>query len=229
MKENKFIHSFHNMRSGSRLLVSVACAGLTFFLTKEKSYPVQFMSVWITFALVNLILFWITIITANPAEIKGIARNQDSSRSLIFLVVICASFISLFAIVLLLRILPNREDAGYYFHVSLSVASVISSWSLIHTIFTFRYAHLFYTSKSVDDGIKKENVGGLVFPNDDKPDYLDFAYFAFVIGMTFQVSDVQISSTHIRRLALLHGLLSFAYNTVILALSINIISGLIQG
>lgn len=188
----------------------------------------QFMSVWISFALTNLILFWITIITANPDEIKHIARKQDSSRAVIFLVVIIASFISLFAIILLLRILPTSKEAGYYYHVALSVASVISSWGLIHTIFTFRYAHLFYTSKAEDDGIKKDQVGGLLFLDDDEPDYMDFAYFAFVIGMTFQVSDVQVSSSHIRRLALLHGLLSFMYNTVILALSINIISGLIQ-
>lgn len=70
------------------------------------------MSVWISFAAVNLILFWITIITANPEEIKRIARNQDSSRTLIFLVVIIDSFISLFAIVLLLRILPNANETG---------------------------------------------------------------------------------------------------------------------
>lgn len=227
-KENKFIHSFHKMSATIRLLIAMASAVIAFFVTTSKSSSVQFMSVWISFAAVNLILFWITIITANPEEIKRIARKQDSSRALIFLVVIIASFISLFAIILLLRILPNANESGYYYHLALSVISVISSWILIHTIFTFRYAHLFYTSKAEDDGIQKEHVGGLLFLNDQEPDYLDFAYFAFVIGMTFQVSDVQVSSSNIRRMTLLHGLLSFGYNTIILALSINIISGLIQ-
>ena len=228
MRDNKFLHSFHKMSATIRLLISVAFAILIFLVTTSKSFSVQFMSVWISFAMINLILFWITIITAHPDEIKQIARKQDSSRALLFLVVLIASFISLFAVILLLRTLPNLKDADYYYHVTLSVASVIGSWFLIHTIFTFRYAHLFYTSKTVDDGINKEHVGGLIFPDDDEPDYIDFAYFAFVIGMTFQVSDVQVSSSHIRRLALLHGLLSFVYNTVILALSINIISGLIK-
>lgn len=228
MKENKFIHSFHKMSATIRLFISMAFTVIAFFATRFESPSVLFMSVWISFAAVNLSLFWITIITATPEEIKRIARKQDSSRTLIFLVVIIASFISLFAIVLLLRILPNANETGYYYHLALSVISVISSWILIHTIFTFRYAHLFYTSKAEDDGIQKEHVGGLLFPNDEQPDYMDFAYFAFVIGMTFQVSDVQVSSSHIRRMALLHGLLSFGYNTIILALSINIISGLIQ-
>jgi uncharacterized membrane protein len=75
---------------------------------------------------------------------------------------------------------------------------------------------------------QKEHKGGLIFPSDDPPDYFDFAYFSFVIGMTWQVSDIQISSRRIRRMVLFHALLSFLYNTVILALTINIISGLIQ-
>lgn len=76
--------------------------------------------------------------------------------------------------------------------------------------------------------MKKQKPGGLEFPNEKKPDYLDFTYFAFVIGMTFQVSDVDITSKRIRRLAWMHGVLSFAFNTIIVALTINIISGLVQ-
>ena len=91
-------------------------------------------------------------------------------------------------------------------------------------VFTLRYAHVFYRSKlEVDvDG----SGGGLIFPGKGNPNYRDFAYFSFIIGMTCQVSDVSVTSHSMRLLALLHGLLSFAFNTVILALSINIISGL---
>jgi uncharacterized membrane protein len=74
----------------------------------------------------------------------------------------------------------------------------------------------------------KEHRGGLDFLNEKRPDYLDFAYFSFVIGMTFQVSDVTVSSSRIRRLVLLHGLISFLFNTIIVALSINIIAGMVQ-
>lgn len=144
MKENRFIHRFHKMPATLRLLISIAFAGIAFLITRyTSSLSVQFMVVWISFAMVNLSLFWVTIITAHPKEIKLIAKKQDSNRTLIFLIVVIASFISLVAIVLLLRILPNSKEAGYYYHIALSVVSVICSWALIHTIFTIRYAHLF--------------------------------------------------------------------------------------
>jgi uncharacterized membrane protein len=107
----------------------------------------------------------------------------------------------------------------------LSVLAVIVSWCLLHTVFTFRYAHLFYHNPNITRLDKQRR--GVLFPDETPPDYLDFAYFAFVIGMTCQVSDVQIASRPIRHLALLHGVLSFGFNTVILALSINLISGLL--
>jgi uncharacterized membrane protein len=106
----------------------------------------------------------------------------------------------------------------------MAVLAVIESWLLIHTVFTLRYAHVFYRLEQEAD--VEGSDGGLIFPGGDNPDYEDFAYFSFVIGMTCQVSDVNITSRFMRRLALLHGLLSFAFNTAILALSINIISGL---
>lgn len=228
MAENKFAHTFHKMSATVRFVIAIAFSGLTYLLTQNKTASVQFMAVWITFAFVNLLFFWLIILTADVNEIKAIAKKQDSSRTFIFLIVVLASFISLLAIVLLLRILPAAQEAAYYYHVALSVASVICSWALIHTIFTFRYAHLFYTCKTEEAGMEKEHRGGLYFPDDEEPDYLDMAYFAFIIGMTFQVSDVQVTSSHIRRLVLIHGILSFMYNTVILALSINIIAGLVQ-
>jgi uncharacterized membrane protein len=182
---------------------------------------------WIGFALSNLIFFWGIIATAEPHEIKLIAKKQDLSRLFIYLFVLFSSFVSLLAVILLLKISPGAKHANYY-HIALSVISVVFSWLLIHTIFTFRYAHLYYTCITTEQGIDNEHIGGLIFPDDDEPDYMDFAYFAFVIGMTFQVSDVQVTSSKIRWIVLLHGFLSFVYNTVILALSINIISGLVQ-
>lgn len=101
---------------------------------------------------------------------------------------------------------------------------MIFSWFLIHTIFAMHYAHSFY--RQIDEG--GDRGDGLNFPGCDEPDFLDFAYFSFVIGMTFQVSDVAITSSRIRRISLVHALLSFLFNTVILALAINIASGLVQ-
>jgi uncharacterized membrane protein len=133
---------------------------------------------------------------------------------------------SLGAILFLLQSTKGHHGAGVAFPVILSLSSVLVSWWLVHTIFTLRYAHLYYSTER-ETGKTKPN-SGLQFPgNEDDPDYLDFVYFSFVIGMTFQVSDVEISSRAIRRMALLHALISFAFNTAIVALSINIISGLV--
>ncbi|WP_413666518.1 DUF1345 domain-containing protein [Mucilaginibacter sp. Mucisp86] len=171
---------------------------------------------------------WIIILTANPAEIRRIASIEDSSRTLIFLFVIVSSLMSLLAIVFLLLSTKNQSDAVVTARVLLAMASVIVSWWLVHTIFTLRYAHMYYTT-APDDDKKLKHLGGLEFPGEEKePDYLDFVYFSFVVGMTFQVSDVEISARSIRRLAWLHGLISFAFNTAIVALSINVISGMIS-
>jgi uncharacterized membrane protein len=228
MNTNHIIHRIQKIPAHFRILISLSVAFITFFFTKKSTPSVQFIQIWISFAFSSLILFWITICTAQRIEVKMMARKQDSSLTIIFFFVLVASVVSLFAIVLLLRGLPDAKQSDYKSHIIFSIVAVVLSWVLIHTIFTFRYAHLFYTCKIEEKKIKKERQGGLIFPNDDPPDYFDFAYFSFVIGMTFQVSDVQITSRYIRRLALLHGMLSFVYNTVILALSINIISGLIE-
>ena len=215
------------MSALTRFFTALAVAFIFLIILRRRTVPVQFMSAWIAFSLVNLIFFWIFMFTVHPREIARIARKQDLSRILIFLVILLASSVSLVAVVLLLRELPTPGQRGYYYHMVLFIASVTCSWFLIHTIFAFRYAHLFYTCK-MDEVIDKECRGGLEFPNDKTPDYLDFAYFSFGLGMTFQVSDVQVTSGIIRRLTLLHSLISFIFNTTFVALIINIIAGLIQ-
>lgn len=227
MNESKLIHRLHKLPATIKFLISLIAAAICYLLMRQESAPVQFMSAWVCFSVVDLGLTWIVMSTAHPQEITIIAKNQDFSRLLIFFIILVASFVSLVAIVLLLRALPSPGQKGYYFHIALFISSVTCSWVLIHTIFTIRYAHLFYTCKK-EEAIDKEHRGGLDFPNEKRPDYFDFAYFSFVIGMTFQVSDVTVSSGIIRRLVLLHGLISFLFNTTIVALIINIIASLIQ-
>lgn len=227
MKENKPIPRLHRLSPLVKFLIALASTAIMLLLVRQRSGPVQFMAAWVCFSMVLLILSWTIMLSIHPREITQIARKQDLGRYLIFLIILVSSFASLVAIVLLLRKLPDPGEQGYYFNVFLSIASIACSWVLIHTIFTSHYAHLFYTCKKEED-IDKEHRGGLDFPNNKAPDYLDFAYFSFVIGMTFQVSDVEVTESHIRRLVLLHGLISFLFNTIILAVSINIIAGIIQ-
>lgn len=212
-----------------RLYISLSISLVVFLAAYERfSAGTHFMITWLTYALSSLTLSWITILTSHPAEVKHDAHAQDSSRTLVFLFAVAAALASLFAIVILLKGSAENMKQDLANQIIIPFACVISSWWLVHTVFTLRYAHFYYCDMEKDDKHKKIKPGGLTFPEENEPDYLDFTYFAFVIGMTFQVSDVQITSKKIRRLAWMHGVLSFAFNTIIVALTINIISGLIQ-
>ncbi len=221
------IQRTYKIPAHKRLMIALFVSLIVFTLSGKTPPAIQFILVWSSFSFSSLILFWITIVKAAAHEVKYIARRQDSSRTIVFIFVLVAAVIGLFAVIFLLRILPDKNAAGYWYHIGFSFISVILSWTLIHTIFTFRYAHLYYSCRREEKDMEKEDEGGLQFPNEDSPDYLDFAYFSFVIGMTFQVSDVAITSRQIRHLALFHGLISFVYNTVIVALSVSIIAGLV--
>jgi uncharacterized membrane protein len=208
-----------------RQIIAVIIAVVTFliFIQHDQSFSTNFIAIWDVYAFIVVLLTWITICTADPRTIQRRARLQDSSRFLIFIFIIIAACISLLAVILVLREHKVLQKVGGL-HMFMAVVAVIESWLLIHTVFTLRYAHVFYRLEREAD---VEGSGkGLIFPGGEKPDYHDFAYFSFVIGMTCQVSDVNVTSRFMRRLVLLHGLLSFAFNTAILALSINIISGL---
>lgn len=217
---------FFRLDAHYRLVISLIVSAIVFFsIRANTSGPSLALSTWIACAATIIVMDWIIILSSHPREVRKIARLQDQSRTFLFLFIIAASVASLFAIILLLKSGKGAEERSA--HILLAIFSVIISWWLLHTIFTLRYAHLFYdTGNATDEG--KKAVGGLGFPGNEEPDYLDFVYFSFIVGMTFQVSDVEISSRRIRRVCILHSLLSFAFNTAILALSINVISGMVS-
>jgi len=219
---------FFRLDAHYRLLISLAVAAAVFFCVRDqKSIPSIALDCWIGCAVTIILLDWIIIFSSHPKEVRKIASLEDSSRTFLFVFILAASIASLIAIILLLKSSKGLSTAEKGGHIVLAIFAVITSWWLLHTIFTLRYAHLYFDGNTDVDGIKK-SVGGLQFPGADEPDYLDFVYFSFIVGMTFQVSDVEISSRRIRRVCLLHSLLSFAFNTAILALSINVISGMVS-
>lgn len=142
------------------------------------------------------------------------ARRRDATTSLIFSMLIAAAFVSLYAILHILDVVKEQHGLPRAGGLALSVITIALSWAFVHMLFAVHYAHCFYLSDS-----------GLKFPagqTDETPDYWDFMYYAFVVGMTFQVSDVQVTSRPMRRLTLAHGIVSFFFNTFILALAVNI-------
>jgi uncharacterized membrane protein len=210
-----------------RLTLGVFLSAVAFFLLQGRIDPAsQVIAVWDVFVAVDLALAWRVIILADPSRLRETAKLQDSSRTAIFAVVLLAACAAFISVAFMLGPSRSTASAGLGLHLALSLIAVVGAWMVVHTLFALRYAHLFYgLSKSAD---RDEPASGLRFPGTLKPDYLDFAYFSFVIGMTSQVSDVQILSRRLRRLAMVHGTLSFFFNVVILGMTISIMSGLLQ-
>ena len=209
-----------------RLVLGLAAGAAMFFAVRgHLRLWSAAIAGWNTVALVILALDWVTILTTPQRKIRQIAQQQDLSRFLVFLFVVITSSAALFAVGFLVSVKKSQTGGHFIIHLLLTLVTVIFSWTLVHTVFGLRYAHAFY-GDSDDPGVQK-HAGGLIFPGDRPPDYFDFAYFSFVVGMTCQVSDVQITSRRMRRLALAQGILSFGFNTIVLALVINIaVSGL---
>lgn len=215
----------NKMHPLQRVLISLALAAITFFtILRTPMNPwVKYMLVWNTFAFSYIATSWVIFLKRTTAEIRHFARIDDGSRTFVTLLVLITSFSSMFAVLL---VMLTKNDADKALYLPVAITGMMASWSMVHTIYTTHYAHLFYDDSEDDTN---RHAGGLEFPGEKKPNYIDFAYFAFVIGMTFQVSDVEISSHKIRRVALLHGILSFLLNTFVVALTINLVSGLLNG
>jgi uncharacterized membrane protein len=175
---------------------------------------------WDAAAIAGAAFVWLIIARATPAATRKHAASDDPGRAATSLLWLVASIVSLLATAVLLRRAKACPPDLRSLFAAFGALAVASAWFVTHTMLTLRYAHLYYR-----DGEERE--GGLDFPGGGHPAFIDFAYFAFTIGMCFQVSDVTISSPALRRTALGHAMLSFGYNTVILAVAINLGIGII--
>jgi len=153
------------------------------------------------------------------AAIRANAAVQDEGAFAILILTVVAAVASLGAIFAELATI-ERGAPSYPFYIGLAIATVMLSWTFTHTIFTLHYAHEFYGDRAQKNGLK--------FPDGQQPDYWDFVYFAFVIGMTFQVSDVAVTHKSIRRMVVAHGALSFFFSTAIVAMTVNIAANIMQ-
>lgn len=207
-----------------RLGIVLASAVITYLALSEWLRPAtRMLLAWDVGALVYLCLAGLVVARADDDMTRVRAQMHDQNGYVIFLLVLTAASASFVAIGFLaggLKALAFWPRAGY---LTLTVAALLLSWLLIQTLFAFHYARLYYARPA--DG--KTHQRGLKFPDEGEPDYLDFAYYAFVVGMTSQVSDVAVMARHMRRVTLIHGVLSFIYNITILAMSINIIGSLL--
>jgi uncharacterized membrane protein len=151
---------------------------------------------------------------ATITHIRRRAKSEDEGKTIILGLTVAASLATIGAIVMVLA--GAKGAAPTQAALGLAVVTILLSWAFIHTIFALHYAHEYFGEGS------DQQEGGLEFPDKGEPDYWDFMYFSFVIGMTFQVSDVVITSKVIRRLVVIHGVVAFIFNTALLALMVNI-------
>lgn len=157
---------------------------------------------------------------ASTDKIRYRAKLQDEGQFLILFLVLIAAVSTLAAIVVELATVKEIHGVLRYEHIALSGLTILTSWLFTHVMFALHYAHDFYVSLS------QKKSGGLIFPGTDEPDYADFLYFAFIIGTSAQTADISFSSKQMRRTGLAHCVLAFFFNTTLLALTINIASGL---
>ena len=166
---------------------------------------------------------------AEAADIADAAKRQDDGRHFILAVVTAAAAASIGAVAVELTVAKAEHGPVEVVHVLLAFATVAASWLLVQLIYALHYAHEFYTSAE-DPKDEDGRRGGLCFPGDDaEPDYWDFLHFAIVIGVASQTADVQFTSRPMRRTGTTHSVIAFLFNTVVLALTINLCAGLFGG
>ena len=173
---------------------------------------------WDIYSIFLMVWIWWAVWDLNAEECKARSNREDPSLRLTEIMVLSAGVAVLAAVGLALFRAGNATGATKAYLITLGILSVALSWGLVHTVFTLRYARSYYVRP----------VGGIDFNEDDLPTYLDFAYLALTIGMTFQVSDTNLTSKGIRRIALSHALLSYLFGAVIVALVINVVSSLLH-
>ena len=226
MPLNPVLKRILHLDAHHRFVLGMGAALTTFAFAFGTPWPVRLLLAWNAFAFIIFALCWVIMIFGDARTSVRQARIQDSSRTTIFIFVNLAALASLLAVILLLRSAHGGSSTVQAQAALLAGVTIILSWLLTHTVYALHYAHIYYQKD--DEAPERADGEGLKFPGGKRPHFLDFAYFSFVIGMTCQVSDVQVTSPRVRRTALVHGLLSFVFNTIILAWSINLAAGLIK-
>ena len=220
----------NSLRTHPRLFVA-AGLGLVggLFLPADWPQSLRMIVGWDLAAGLYLALAWIMILRADTGHIRAYARLDDESRWVILLMCAGAATTSLGAIVSLLADYKDLAADARAPHLALAVFTILVSWFFLHTVFTVHYAHEFYGAAPGGVSTEEKKVrGGFAFPGDAKAwGYLDFAYYSFTIGMTAQTSDIAVTTTPMRQLTLAHAVLTFFFNTVILAFSVNIAASLL--
>jgi uncharacterized membrane protein len=202
-----------------RFYSSVLFGILVWLLPLSETMGIRVSLGGTTFFVIYLASSWALARSLSTEDLRKKATDEDEGIVVIVIIALAVISLSLGSLVLLLG---SGQPNGWL--LLPAVANVPLSWATLHTIMAFHYAHLFY-SRPDEDGSEARDEGGLHFPETEEPCVSDFFYYSFVVGMTAQVSDVDVTSQGMRRTTLVHGVVSFFFNTVILALAVSVVAG----
>ncbi len=210
----------HRLKSfGTAALVGLV---VYFVVPTWLSGATRFVAAYDAALLTLLGFFWLVGLHADPKLTRARAALDDPGRNLVSLMVFGTVVVGLVAAIAIIGHGPHvRNDVEKWEAYFLGVLAIVAGWFVVHTVYTFRYAHLFWFDEDQDG-----EPGGFNFPGTEDPSDYDFAYFSFCIGTSFAVSDPQVTETRVRREVMVHSIISFAYNSVIVGMVINLFAGI---
>jgi uncharacterized membrane protein len=208
--------------SGAFLLAAIVGVGLALFGPPQPAATLLIVA-WDLACLMFLVSITGMMMDDSPDHIRARAGREDEGRGLILALVVVAAAASVWAIAAQLGIAKAEHGVLRSAHVALAFVTVALSWMMVQVIFALHYAHEYYDENEDCGG---EDMKGLLFPGGELPDYWDFVHFSIVIGAAAQTADIAFTSKALRRIGTVHSLVSFAFNTVVVALTINLLAGL---
>jgi uncharacterized membrane protein len=208
------LHPLARLRAWHRLALAVLVGASVAALAARALPEARYLGGWLAAAATYLSIVWWGIGRLDPGQTRLRASSLDPGGLAIYSLIVATSWVSLMGVLLVTGTVGASTGLSRWGHMALALAALAATWLLIQTVFALRYARRYY----------QDDSPGLVFPGGDVPSYRDFAYFSAVIGMTSQVADVGVAKPAMRRLVLVHGLLSFGFNLLVLALMVNLLA-----
>ncbi len=223
-------HPLHGLHWSARLTalqshsLAILIGAVAAFLAARwvhAASEVPWLAGWLAYNITYLAIAWQLIVRLNAQSTRRRAQRTDPGSAALFVLVAAVACASVVAVALAVDTGRAMHGIARWGYLAMAMTSLAASWLLLQTAFALHYARVFYQRGQAG----AEAEGGLAFPGGHDPDYFDFVYFSAIVGMTSQVSDVVVTGRGMRRLTLLHGLLSFAFNLIVLALAVNMFAG----
>jgi uncharacterized membrane protein len=219
-----------NLYGRLKLIVCFAVGVVCYFLLPtDWRFAPRLLSAWNLAAWLYIVLLVHAMSTATEASIRRRAAELDEGRFAALALSILAACTAMAALIGQLSAARDAVGLAKGLHLGLAGLTIVTAWTFIHLVFAHHYAHEFYMERDSEAELTKEDRGGLRIPGGQRPVFLDFVYFSFIIGVACQTADVSITSRPMRKLNLIHAILAFFFNTTILALTINIAASLLSG